>query len=184
MLAISACEPTYTAKPKSYPRVVLPTKNYIWYDDPDCPFTFKYPSLYTISKEETFFNETLDIPCWINVSYAPFKQRFHLSYKPINSINTLEKLESEARKLTNKHIQKADYIDPTLMVNSFGVEGIVLDVGGNAASAMQFYVSDKKDHFLRGALYFYSVVNADSLQPLITSSRSDLDTLLQTIHWK
>jgi gliding motility-associated lipoprotein GldD len=180
----NACEPSYTAKPRSYPRIEIPSKKYDWYISDQCPYTFKYPSQYTISQEEKYFDETLQTPCWINISYAPFKQRFHLSYKPIDTKNTLEKLESEARKLTNKHIQKADFIDPTRVLNQYGVEGILFDVGGNAASALQFYVSDRKQHFVRGALYFYSSVNADSMQPMIVSSRADLDTFLQTIHWK
>lgn len=184
LASLNACEENYTPKPKSYPRVVIPSKNYVWVDSLPCPFRFKYPDYSTITKEAKFFDQEAENPCWLNIEYAPFKQRIHISYKEITSTQSLEKLEADAHKMTDKHISKAESIDGTRFVNKYGVEGIRFDVGGNAASATQFYMTDRKKHFIRGALYFYSEAKSDSLQPLIRSASQDLDSLINTFQWR
>ena len=45
--------------------------------------------------------------------------------------------------------------------------GILYDLKGNTASAVQFYVTDSTRHYLRGSLYFASEPDADSLEPVI-----------------
>jgi gliding motility-associated lipoprotein GldD len=64
------------------------------------------------------------------------------------------------------------------------VYGMVYEIGGNAASSIQFHVTDSSQNFLRGALYFYAMPNADSLAPVISFVRSDIDHLLKTFKWK
>lgn len=184
LCSLTSCEESYTPKPKSYPRVVIPAKNYIWVDTLPCPFRFKYPDYSKIIKEAKFFDQVAENPCWLNIEYAAFNQRIHLSYKEISPDQTLEKLEADAHKMTDKHISKAESIDGTRFVNKYGVEGIRFDVGGNAASATQFYMTDRKKHFIRGALYFYSEAKSDSLQPMIRSASQDLDTLINSFQWR
>jgi gliding motility-associated lipoprotein GldD len=57
-------------------------------------------------------------------------------------------------------------------------------VGGNAASNIQFYVTDMNHHFLRGALYFNTVPNIDSMGPVIDFVKKDMDHLIETFQWK
>jgi len=64
------------------------------------------------------------------------------------------------------------------------VHGILYDVGGNAASAVQFYVTDSSRHFLRGSLYFYASPNADSIAPAVEYFRKDVEHLIETLKWK
>jgi len=181
---MTSCEVEYTPKPKSYPRVVFPTKAYRDYIDDHCPFTFRYPTYDTILHAASFFDQHAQNYCWMNIEYPPFQQRIHLSYMPITVTMTLEKLEADAQILTNKHIIKAESIDGTKFINPYGVEGLIFDVGGDAASAIQFYMTDRYRHFIRGALYFYTTPNADSLQPMIRFTRKDLDTLIKSFNFK
>jgi gliding motility-associated lipoprotein GldD len=64
------------------------------------------------------------------------------------------------------------------------VSGLFYDVGGNAASAKQFYCTDSVHHFLRGALYFDATPNADSLAPVHKFLQEDMWHLVETLKWR
>ena len=83
------------------------------------------------------------------------------------------------------HITKADAINEMLISNSReNVYGILYDLKGNTATAVQFYVTDSTRHYLRGSLYFESEPNADSLAPVIDFFRDDVVHLIETLKWK
>ena len=65
-----------------------------------------------------------------------------------------------------------------------GITGIFFRVGGNAATAKQFFVSDTTKNFLRGALYFDATPNYDSLKPVQDFLQVDMDHLINTFRWK
>ena len=64
------------------------------------------------------------------------------------------------------------------------VFGILYDLKGNTASAVQFYVTDSLNHYLRGSLYFAAEPDADSLKPVIDFFREDIIHLIETLKWK
>ncbi|PIV58809.1 MAG: gliding motility lipoprotein GldD, partial [Bacteroidetes bacterium CG02_land_8_20_14_3_00_31_25] len=53
-----------------------------------------------------------------------------------------------------------------------------------AASNIQFYVTDSIRHFVRGALYFETKPNKDSLAPIINFIEQDVTHLVETLRWK
>jgi gliding motility-associated lipoprotein GldD len=59
----------------------------------------------------------------------------------------------------------------------------LFDVGGNAATAKQFFVSDSIKHFLRGALYFDTTPNEDSLSIVNRFLEEDMRHLINTLQW-
>src|SRR6202012_4652832 len=65
-----------------------------------------------------------------------------------------------------------------------GVSGVFFNVGGNAATATQFYVTDSTRHFLRGALYFDTAPNEDSLKPVNVFLQEDVTHLINLFKWK
>jgi gliding motility-associated lipoprotein GldD len=69
-----------------------------------------------------------------------------------------------------------------LKVND-NVGGILYEIGGDAASPIQFFVTDSTNHFLRGALYFNSAPNADSLAPAIKYAKEDIMKMITTLKW-
>ena len=84
-----------------------------------------------------------------------------------------------------KHIAKASGMNEETFSNpDRRVFGSVFNVKGNAASSLQFYVTDSTKHFVRGSLYFYAVPNADSLQPVINFIEEDVRKLVETFSWK
>ena len=179
-----SCEEISTPKPRAYFRIELPEKSYTEYRSVNCPFLFEYPVYATIHQDTTFFNEKTENPCWLNIDFASLGGMIHISYKPITAKQSLSKLREDAHKLTFKHTIRADYIEESLISNKNGVSGMLYDVGGNAASNIQFYLTDSTQHYLRGALYFNTVPNADSISPVVNFVREDMVHLIESFQWK
>jgi len=54
---------------------------------------------------------------------------------------------------------------------------------GEVPSQFQFHVSDSTQHFMRGALYFKTATQNDSLAPVIDYLKRDIIHLLSTLRW-
>jgi len=64
------------------------------------------------------------------------------------------------------------------------VHGLFFNVGGDVATANQFFLSDTTKHFLRGALYFNTTPNADSLGIVNSFLVEDVRHLINTFKWR
>lgn len=182
---IASCgEDISTPKPRGYPKVVYPERGYQNYEVADCPFTFQYPIYSTVKKEEKFFDAPVENACWMDLQLKPFNGSIHMSFKEISEKNGLPQLIEDMHKLTAKHVVKADFIEDYAIKTDHNVGGMLFEVGGDAASAIQFFLTDSTTNFLRGALYFESTPNADSLAPILDFVRHDLNHLIDTFEWK
>ncbi|MBI2269355.1 MAG: gliding motility lipoprotein GldD [Bacteroidetes bacterium] len=171
-------EDTLLPKPRGYFRIDLPEKKYQSYNS-DCPFTFEVPTYAFIHPDEGKNAE----PCWLNIDLPRFKGRVHISYKQIE--NNLPTYLEDARSLAAKHQLKASAISEMVVKHdSLNVYGLIYDIEGNAASSLQFYLTDSTRNFLRGALYFIVPPNSDSLAPVVEFIRKDVFRLIDTFHWK
>ena len=186
LLPFTSCQENYTPKRNGYFRIDFPKeRKYITYDNAVCPFTFEYADYGKIQKDSSDLNEMTNHPCWFNIIYPEYKAKIYLSYTAISTSEPLDKLIKDSYKLTFKHTIKADYIDETVIKGkNKNVDGILYDVGGNAASAVQFYLTDSKQHFLRGSLYFYASPNVDSIAPAVAYFRDDVQHIIETLQWK
>lgn len=177
LVGVAACRKHYTPKPKGYPRIDLPAHAYASYRS-DCSFRFDLPIYATIAHDSSRLAE----PCWLNIDYPSLRARIHLSYKDVN--HNLGKLMEDSRNFVYSHVSKADAIDETLLnFPKHKVYGILYDLSGNAASSLQFVVTDSTHHFMRGALYFYMEPNYDSLAPAIVFIRADMMRLIESLEW-
>jgi gliding motility-associated lipoprotein GldD len=179
----SCQEETYIPKPRGYFQVDLPEKKYAEFNKSDYPYSFEYPTYATIEKDTLFFNEKTENPWWINVNFKDLGGKIYLSYKVINGQQTLAKLLEDSYQMSHYHTKRADYINEPEFHTANNVHGIYYDVGGNAASALQFYATDSVKHFIRGALYFDTTPNVDSLKPINIFLRKDIEHLIQTLKW-
>lgn len=177
-LILLSCGGDNLPKPKGYFRIDLPEKKYNTFSS-QCPFTFRYP---VYSKVVPYKGEQKE-QCWFNVEFPAFKGTIHLSYYPLK--DDLAKHIEDSRALAFKHSVKANAIDEKLFVSdSVNVSGLVYEIAGNAASSIQFYLTDSTRHFLRGALYFHASPNYDSIAPVHDFVRADIDTMLRSLRWK
>ncbi len=186
LIFISSCQSDYIPKPRGYPRIILPeTHSYQPHSDPSCPFGFEHPTYTTVLKDSLFFDKPTENPCWLDVIYPSFNARIHLSYKEINEEKAgFAKLVDDAYKLNTKHVIKANFINDSLVVNQHGASGLYYEIGGNAASSTQFFLTDSTDHFIWGSLYFKNTPNEDSIAPIVRFIRKDIEQLLTTFKWK
>jgi gliding motility-associated lipoprotein GldD len=174
----SGCKQTTVPKPAGYFRIDLPEKEYRRLD-PGYPYSFEFP-VYGVIDSHPGKNAE---PYWMNIEFPGYKARIYISYKDVN--NNLAKLTEDSHNLAYKHAVKADAIEEKVWTNdSTHVYGILYDVKGNAASAVQFFMTDSTRHYLRGSLYFMSQPNEDSLKPVIDFFREDILHLIETLSWK
>jgi len=175
---IVSCEQNHSPKPRGYFRIDLPQRTYIDLDT-TFPFSFKYSNYMRITKDPHSPNEKY----WINLVADDFDATLHLSYKVVEG--NLSKYLEDSHTLVTKHIPKADAIYDNLIVdrnrNVFGLTYKI--VGSGAASPYQFFLTDSSSHFLRGALYFNSLPNNDSLQPVIDFVIEDIEYIIETLTW-
>jgi gliding motility-associated lipoprotein GldD len=186
LLALScllSCNSTYTPKRRGYFRIDFPQHQYQTFDRPGYPYSFDYPVYATVIRDSSFFDSVPENPYWINIDFPRFAARIYISYKQIGP-NSFDKLRDDAFKMTYKHTSKASSIDQSVIQTPNGIGGIFFNVGGNAATAQQFYLTDTTRHFLRGALYFDTTPNEDSLAIVNRFLQQDLTHLINTFKWK
>ncbi len=173
MVLITSCEEDHVPKPKAQLRLEYPVAEYAVIES-DCPFHFE-----TSDACEASFNEK----CWINLEYTELNASVNMTYRPVQ--DNLQELLREAEKLTFNHTIKADGISSRPFVNQKSrVYGSVFEVTGNAASPLQFHLTDSSNHFITGAVYFDVQPNYDSLRPAVRHIEKDIVRLIETMEWE
>jgi gliding motility-associated lipoprotein GldD len=181
-LCFASCQGNhdYSPKPRGYFRIIFPKKDYRPYTE-GCPFTFVYPK-YAAIEPDTIKGAK---PCWLNMQFPQFKGTLHLSYEHILSKKEFNELVEDAHKLSFKHTVKATGIDEGVInLPDRKVYGIYYTIEGNAASSVQFYLTDSTKNYIRGALYFNTEPRLDSIQPVLTFVKQDVDVMIKSFRWK
>jgi gliding motility-associated lipoprotein GldD len=184
ILIYAGCNQKYTPKPRQFFRIDFPEKTYHPLQ-PGFPYQFDIPDYSRIVSDE----DNPDQPNWINISVPANKAEIHISYYNLSESKNsnrvlLNKFMEDSRTLAYKHSQKADAISEQVFMNpSVNVYGLIYKIEGNAASPMQFFLTDSTNHFLRGALYIRDIPNIDSLKPVIDFLETDIVRLIETTTW-
>jgi gliding motility-associated lipoprotein GldD len=178
-----ACNSDYSIKRRGYYKIDFPPHQYQSFDQPGYPYTFEYPIYAKVIKDTTFFEGKPENDYWINVDFPQFNGKIYISYKAVGA-NNLTKLVDDAFKMTYKHTSKATEITDSLIRTPKGISGLFFNVGGNAATGKQFFVTDSVRHFLRGALYFDATPNEDSLGIVYDFLQTDMKHLINSLQWK
>lgn len=163
-------------RPRAYPRVEYPQRTYVPFANPECPFLFESPAYGEILEK--------DSACWFDIHFPAFHARLHCSYVPVKDRAEYDDLVRDAFVIANKINERANYMEEAVIHNANGVGGVYLTWTGPAASPVHFFMSDTTDHFFKGALYFDSRVQPDSLAPIATFLRQDIDHMISTFRWK
>jgi len=169
----TGCHEETVPKPRAFLRLDYTVGDYKPFET-GCPYTFGYNELAKVKDKGQ---------CNFTIEYPKMKATIYLTYKPVN--NNLEKLLHDAEELTYKHVIKADNINSLPFINANNkVYGMFSQVGGDAATNAQFYVTDSTRHFLTGSMYFYAKPNYDSVMPAAAYIKEDMKNLMETIIWK
>ena len=202
VIIASACNSNYTSKKTGYFNINLPQKKYILFNEPSFPYSFEYPVYAKIVKDSTYFDTNPENDFWRNIDFTSFNAKIFLSYKIIGgkalykikkadgsykdstATNEYDKMINDAFNLTNKNDDVATSKKDSLFKTANNVGGLLFKLGGNAATQRQFFMTDTTKNFIRGALYFYSSPNADSVKPVVDFIQQDIDHLISTFKWK
>jgi gliding motility-associated lipoprotein GldD len=170
---IVSCKDEVLPKPKAYLTLEYPEAKYTTFDKA-CSYVFQYNNIGNVADKGN---------CNFHINYPKLRATVYLNYRPVQ--NNISVLLRDAQKLTYEHVIKADNITEQPFVNEkHKTYGMFYEVGGNAASQSQFYVTDSTKHFLMGSIYFYAKPNFDSVLPAAHYIKNDLRILMETLKWK
>lgn len=174
-----ACKKNTLPRPFGYFRITFPEHKYQTYESDTCPYIFEYPVYAKISNAEDIEYH----PCWLNVDFPQFKAHLHLTLRKVDG--NLDSLLNDSHTLVYKHAIKADAINARDFVNdSLKVYATFYEIQGNAASPMQFHITDSTHYYIHGSFYFRVKPNADSLAPAIDFLKKDVRHFIETFQWK
>jgi len=172
-LILSSCGTETLPKPKAFLRLNYENISDYKKISTNCPYSIE------ISK---IANESQNDRCWTTINYPTLKATLNITYRPVES--NLNNLLQESEKLTYNHAIKAESIVSQPFDNFENkTYGSLSEVTGNAASPLQFYLTDSIHHFITGALYFEVQPNYDSILPAVKYIEKDIKHLMETLEW-
>ena len=173
VLCIS-CKERYSPKPNGYLRIDFQEKKHKLFKPENCAFSFMACEYFQLINKGD---------CWVDLIYLKHNATIHMTYKKVE--NDLQKLLEDSRNMVYKHTIKADAINEKIYLNNNQkTYGTLYDIKGAAASSVQFHMTDSLDHFIRGALYFNTTTNYDSLAPIINYLREDVLNIMESLTWE
>jgi gliding motility-associated lipoprotein GldD len=179
-LLLISCTLNYQPKPKGYNRLILPEEKYIALPD-SLPYQFEYSTSAKLLRDTSWINEKH----WVEIYYPALKANIHITYKKVNNKEALLKeFLNDAYNLTSKQQIKAYGIDEVKIITPKGKTALIAEISGEVPSQFQFTMTDSTKNFLRGALYFNTKVQNDSLAPAIDFMKKEVMHLINTLEWK
>lgn len=171
-------------RPKQYPKIDWPADGMVAQEPGYCDFSIEIPEYAILIKKEKAKPTDLRDDCWFDIRMDHFNATVHCSYYPIDQINSYQKLVEDAYTMASKHNVRANYRDEIAIQTAQGSTGLIFKIDGPVATPYQFFLSDQKEHFLRGSLYFDQKVEVDSMAAIITLIEADLDQVIGSVRWK
>ena len=171
-IAFSSCKEDILPKPKAFLNLEYETASYEKLSL-ERPYSFEVS---TVSKVADEPNQ------WIKIKYPKLKASLDITYRNVD--DNLRELIIESEKLVFKHTVKAEQISSNDYANKeSNVFGTLYEITGNAASQLQFHITDSTQHFIKGALYFSTKPNYDSILPAVAYIKKDVLHLMETFQW-
>jgi len=180
----ASCSSDYSPKPKGYFHIELP--------EPVYRDLASYPFFSCSISNQALVEELKDVPegmkerngTGFNLNYPRFNAKIYCSYFQINKTDFpvfMEEIQQMVyvREERAKGVKETEYSDPEQKVY-----GIVYEIKGDAASPVQFVISDSTRYFFRGALFFDTYYNRDSIAPVLAYINKDIKVMIESFQWK
>lgn len=178
ILLLCSCSETNTPKPYGYKKISLKDKALFDVEIKNCPFKFKLPKYSEIFQKK-------QNKCWFDIDIDYLDVKVYITYIKIKNKTDYNILLEDSRNIVYKHIKVADNIEQKNYSDSIKkIYSNLYTLDGNVASPIQFSISDKKKHFLRGGLYFNNNYSYDSLKDVRNYLKEDIVKLIESITWK
>ncbi|HSZ24536.1 MAG TPA: gliding motility lipoprotein GldD [Cytophagaceae bacterium] len=175
-----SCTEDYLPKPKGFNKIDLPPHDYQLLTEKH-PYVFEYSKGAVIKKDVSLIAE----PHWIDIYYPGLHAYIQLTYKKIKgSSKNFDEHVDDSHKLAGKHNIKAYSIEEGQVKTPKGYYATIFELTGEVPSQFQFYITDSSQNFLRGAVYFQTATQNDSLAPVIEYLKYDAMHLINSLEWK
>lgn len=172
-----ACNRVEEPKPRGDVRIDLPEHRYDTLSI-GRPFCLEVPVYAQVEQPEALASEG-----GFNLVFPDFDATLYMTYKPVDG--NLDRYLRDAQIMVQRAAREPSDVQVSAMsMPDRRAFGALYDIGGDAASAVQFVLTDSLQHFLRGALYFGHPVRRDSVEPVIRFLRQDIGHLMETVSWK
>ena len=173
----NGCREVFVPKPRAFLSLEYPKATYQKINS-DMPFSFEKNKLATLEIIKNNY-ETKSF----NLKYNLLNANLYLSYQPMK--NNLSSYISEVEFRTKTHGKVANEVFEQKFENlETSVFGNLYKLSGPVASQSQFYITDKKNHFVSGSLYFETKANYDSILPAVIYIQKDITHFIESLRWK
>jgi len=172
-LLMISCQEDSVPKPNAYLSLEFPKPVYTLFDQ--SPY-------YNFDMNDEAVYEGLE-KGWAKIHYPNLKASIDITYRPVK--NNLKLLLMESEKLTFSHVIKADGISSQEFENpSHRTYGRIYEVTGDAATNLQFNLTDSLRNFITASVYFQVQPNYDSIEPAVDYLKEDIRVLMESLKWK
>ena len=162
-----------TPKPKAQLALEYPNPQYNTFES-QCPFKFEYNNMATPKSLSA---------CGLTLDYAPLNASLYITYFDL-SIASLDTLFMDFEKRLNMFGKQSTQLNESAFENKeTNVLGACVMLAGDSPSNLHFFGTDSKKHYLTGSLLFNTVPNYDSLVPALSYIKTDVQKLLESLHW-
>ena len=173
LLFIVGCN-TPMPKPSGMLALDYPTPNYQGIVT-DCPFYFDINSLSLIDLQSN---------CFFSLSYPLMKAKVYMSYFDLHQHNIDDLNRDFNNRLIDHTRQHARIQESSYESIDQQKYGRFFQITANAPSNLHYMVTDQKNHFISGLLFFSATPNYDSLYPAVQYIKNDLRHLTESLTWR
>lgn len=175
IIVLSSCgESEVRPRPQAYLALQYPSPEYIKLNKEECPFDFEVNS---------YARVLAGSDCSMKIEYPFMDATVYMDYAPVK--DNIRELLIDGQKLSFSHNRMADVIDDKIYINpDKSVYGMMYAIEGNAASNVQFYLTDSVQNFVTASLYFNRAPNYDSIYPAVNYIQLDMRKMMESMNWK
>jgi len=179
-----SCSQDYSPKPRGYFYIDLPEPVYqdlLGFPDFKCSVSNQV-RVDALNNETTEKKKKNEIE--FNLNYPRYRAQIYCTYFRINP-SEFRSISEENRRMAYFQVQNAKGIKEVAYSRpEQKVYGLIYEIQGNTASPIQFVVSDSTSFFFRGALYFDTSYNRDSIAPVLAYINKDIHVMMESFQWK
>ncbi len=177
-VSLAACRPAPTPKPDAYFRIDPPAENYRRAET--LPVTFEISAEATATPASPA--EKQPEVLWSQIHYPRYHATLYCSYHPLRG--NLASLLEENRELIYRQSVYADAVQASRFEDEERpLYATLYELSGESATPIQFIATDSLRYLLRGALYFDTPVQNDSITPVLGYLTDEVIHLIETIEY-
>lgn len=174
IILLQGCRESVAPKPGGYKHIENTTSEYIDFTSNTFPLKFSVSNGASVESNPQNKN-------WLNISYPKYNASIYCTYLEVSQ-NSVDRVKAESRELVYRHAQQAEIKALSYNDTIRGIDAELYQLWGNAATPLQFIISNNSSYIFRGAFYFDNQVNLDSVADVTEYVKEDIMVLIESIN--